>query len=365
MKTVALSARWRSLLRRLAVWRVASSEVGPDQQEEIEEPRRDRAAALHIFADDGLLHVVEGALVWSSESGERKTFHLAELSSLTVHGQAGLTTPALAILARAGVAVGWRDWRGHFVGRLAGADDPSARRAQYLAQADPRRRLELARAFVVGKIAAQADALRRMQAGGTDLAALARSRETARRASDLSALLGAEGAAAALYFAAWRRNAPAVAALGFAGRSRRPATDPVNAALNYAYAMLMSEAVEAAFAAALDPMVGFLHGERAGRPALALDLIEPFRASVAERAVLRLVNLRQFAGGDWTSGEDGVRLGAEMRKAVIAAMERRWRAPADDVGDHRAKLRREAANLARALVSGGEFASLASKPASK
>ncbi len=75
---------------------------------------------------------------------------------------------------------------------------------------------------------------------------------------------------------------PALAALcpgdwRFGERSRRPAQDPFNAALNYLYGMLYPVVEGAVFAAGLDPYMGMLHAEEYDRPALAFDLIEPFR----------------------------------------------------------------------------------------
>jgi hypothetical protein len=66
--------------------------------------------------------------------------------------------------------------------------------------------------------------------------------------------------------------------LGFAFeyRSRRPATDPVNAMLSFAYAMLVRELTATLSAVDFDHR-GFYHQPRYGRPALALDLMEPFR----------------------------------------------------------------------------------------
>jgi CRISPR-associated protein Cas1 len=63
----------------------------------------------------------------------------------------------------------------------------------------------------------------------------------------------------------------------FAKRSRQPAADPFNAALNYLYGMLYSVVEGALFAAALDPYLGLLHADEYNRPALTFDLIEPFR----------------------------------------------------------------------------------------
>ncbi len=63
----------------------------------------------------------------------------------------------------------------------------------------------------------------------------------------------------------------------FAKRSRQPAEDPFNAALNYLYGMLYSVVEGALFAAGLDPHLGLLHADEHNRPALTYDLIEPFR----------------------------------------------------------------------------------------
>lgn len=42
----------------------------------------------------------------------------------------------------------------------------------------------------------------------------------------------------------------------------------------------------------LDPYLGFLHQMGYGRVSLALDVMEPFRAPVADRLVLKLFNKR-------------------------------------------------------------------------
>ena len=66
----------------------------------------------------------------------------------------------------------------------------------------------------------------------------------------------------------------------FPRRSRRPATDGFNAALNYLYGMLYTVVEQAIFAAGLDPHLGILHVDQYDAPTLAFDLIEPFRPAV-------------------------------------------------------------------------------------
>ncbi len=62
--------------------------------------------------------------------------------------------------------------------------------------------------------------------------------------------------------------------------SQRLAANPVNAILNYLYALLESEARLAAAALGLDPGLGFIHLDTPARDSLACDLMEPIRPQV-------------------------------------------------------------------------------------
>jgi len=62
--------------------------------------------------------------------------------------------------------------------------------------------------------------------------------------------------------------------------SPRSATNPVNAILNYLYAMLEAESRLAAATLGLDPGLGVLHADIAYRDNLACDLMEPIRPQV-------------------------------------------------------------------------------------
>lgn len=110
----------------------------------------------------------------------------------------------------------------------------------------------------------------------------------------------------------------------FQGRTRRPPMDPVNALLSFAYTLLAHEAAAALETVGLDPYVGCLHRDRPGRASLALDLMEEFRAIMADRFVLTLINTRQVTPKDFTRRENSaVLLGDDARKTVLAAWQRR------------------------------------------
>lgn len=84
----------------------------------------------------------------------------------------------------------------------------------------------------------------------------------------------------------------------FDGRSRQPAQDFFNAALNYAYGMLYGLVETALFSVALDPYLGLWHADQYNKPTLSYDLIEPFRpwidALIVEQVLDEMLSEEMF-----------------------------------------------------------------------
>ena len=134
-------------------------------------------------------------------------------------------------------------------------------------------------------------------------------------------ILGMEGSAGRVYFAAISKLLPSE--YRFQGRSRRPAADPFNAMLNYAYGVLYSQVERALILAGLDPFIGFFHTDNYNKPSLVYDLIEPFRIIAERTTVLYFTGrrikseyFREVPGG-------GVELSPDGRAALITALNRR------------------------------------------
>ena len=251
---------------------------------------RPAAAPIHITDPTAQVRLDDGLLTIERPGAPPLRLRLPEIHSLSIHGRAGLSTPCLHALLEEGIPVIWRSAHGYYLGQTANLSGHTAgiRRVQYTAQDTPLA-LDIARRLVGSKITNMHALLRRRASLGrlvkkavTVLPSLGARAGTV---TDFDTLRGIEGAAAAAYFACWPELLKGrAAALGFPGRTRRPPRDPVNAALSYCYAVLTGECAAAALAAGLDPAAGFLHAARAGRPALALDLLEPFRHAVADTA---------------------------------------------------------------------------------
>jgi CRISPR-associated endonuclease Cas1 len=120
-----------------------------------------------------------------------------------------------------------------------------------------------------------------------------------------------------------KQEASELAAFRFEARNRRPPTDPVNAMLSLAYAMLTRHLTIALASVGLDPYRGFYHAPRYGRPALALDLMEPFRAIIADSVVLSAVNTGEVGPNDFVVAVTGTALTQAGRRRFVEAFERR------------------------------------------
>ncbi len=212
------------------------------------------------------------------------------------------------------------------------------RREQYRRADDEAACLEISRPMVAAKIANSRTLLLRAvrdhpdKPGSAPLEkaarALTRQVEKARNAASLDTLRGVEGDSASTYFGAFDHlitvDDPN---LRFHERSKRPPRDRVNALLSFLYALLTHDAKSALESAGLDACVGFLHRDRPGRPSLALDLIEEFRAYQADRVCVSLLNRQQLKADDFVIREGGaVEMKDDARKTVLAAYQERKQA---------------------------------------
>jgi CRISPR-associated protein Cas1 len=96
------------------------------------------------------------------------------------------------------------------------------------------------------------------------------------------------------------------------------ATNPFHATLNFAYALLEAQILQAINIAGLEPTVGFLHVKEDGSNLLAYDFMEFFRSAV-DAMVLTLFQKTTFQKGDfiqWYTGE--CRLNEELRRYILA-----------------------------------------------
>lgn len=132
----------------------------------------------------------------------------------------------------------------------------------------------------------------------------------AQHAQNLTTLLGFEGAAANAYFQSLKQTK--LFSSSFKKREGRGSREINNAMLNLGYAVLSSYILNAIVNAGLEPYLGFMHGQKPGRMALVLDIMEEYRAWVVDRAVIKLRSQ--------TEGQ--ITLNADLKKSLIGEIQK-------------------------------------------
>lgn len=287
---------------------------------------------LYITTQGAWVHKERANVVVNVEGQERGRAPLHMLGAIICFGQVGLSPQLMHACAEDGICITFLTEGGRFLARVEGpvTGNVLLRRAQHARTLDDP--LPIARSMVAAKAANQRAVLRRaLRDYGADPAMteaeqrLTSAARHALEASDLDALRGQEGEAAQAYFNVFDRLIRAEG-MRFGGRSRRPPRDKPNAVLSFLYVLLASDCRGALESVGLDPQMGFLHRDRPGRASLALDLMEEFRAPLADRLCLSLLNRRQLGPKDFRTEETGaVLLTEDGRKAVLAAWQERKR----------------------------------------
>lgn len=271
------------------------------------------------------------------EQETRLRLPIHTLSGIVCMGPVTASAPLMHLCGEHNVLISFLSDTGRFLGRVCGpvSGNVLLRREQYRRADCPQRSAAIARNIICGKILNCRTVLQRAlrdypdAVGAPDVRtashSLARTLAFCEEHLSLDELRGREGEAAATYFGVFdglivsQREK-----FQFAGRSRRPPLDPVNALLSLLYTLLVHDVTAALEGVGLDPAVGFLHRDRPGRPSLALDLMEELRPMLADRLVVSLINRKQLQPRDFIVRENGaVQLTDNARKEVLVAWQKR------------------------------------------
>jgi CRISPR-associated protein Cas1 len=302
-------------------------------------PQTDEGAVLYLQEPGSYVGKRSEHLVIRKDGQELNRIPLHAIRQVVVFGNVQLSTQALECLTYNEIPVIFLTGYGRFIAALEPAPrkNVSLREAQFRRFADTNECLQLSCEVVRAKLMNQRTLLMRClrdddtpgrdEPAARDLAELLRRLENV---TDLSVILGMEGQGAALYFGEFSRflKAPPPGERGFdfTHRNRRPPRDPINALLSFAYALLCKDCFSAVCTVGFDPYRGFFHAGRHGKPSLALDLMEEFRAIIADSVVLTLVNTRTITADDFVQWRDACQLTEAGRKKFFGAYEQRMAA---------------------------------------
>ena len=225
------------------------------------------------------------------------TIFLHKVKQLVLCGNVSLTPSARNALFRNSIDTVFLTQNGRYLGRFSQPEPKNItlRKCQFAKAEETEFCLRFAKAVVAGKLANQAAVLLRIHRKHSD-GKLAAQAEALRRIIDqledcasIDEVRGHEGQGSALYFSVFNQGFDTDQ--GFRKRVRRPPTDPVNAVLSLLYTFLYNLVYSAIRQVQLDPYLGSLHAVDYGRYSLVLDLMEEFRPILVDTLVFALFNM--------------------------------------------------------------------------
>jgi len=308
---------------------VADAEAGPADLPGV--PSGDRAPGLrvlYVFEPKRELALRNKAFAVREEGVDLLAVPPERIDRIDLGPAVEVGAKALRHALAEAVPVAFVDGRGDVLGTL----EPrlQARAALHLAQAkvalDASARVDLARLMVEGRIRNQRALLRRLNRRRKDAEVARAAQQIGRlarllaRQPDIEGLMGVEGRAGALYWPALGRCLEHGWSLQY--RRRRPPPDPVNLAISYLATMLARDVAALAGRLGLHSGIGCLHVCEDGRHALALDIMEEFRAPLVEGLAVYLFNNRILKEGMFYRHDDGgVAIWREGVKALLRGYE--------------------------------------------
>lgn len=282
---------------------------------------------VHLLTPGSRASIRAGRLVVVKDDDELVTLPMERVTGLVVHGNVDVSSGLLRELLWRRLAIVWCSGRGRVIGWANTAETPNG-----LARVRQHSRSEsgclpLAEEFIYAKIANQATFIRRNTPCAETAQQLRAAQRLTRESGSLPGLFAIEGRAAQLYFGSWHELIKGFDASRFLsswpGRVGRLARDPLNAALNFCYGLLLADVIRACVACGLDPHAGFLHSPSRNKPALALDLMEEFRTPVADSAVVTAINSGMLRISDFSTTLGDSRLSQRGRIVLTTTYENR------------------------------------------
>lgn len=333
--------------------------------------------ALYLSRDSLAVSLTNGHLVVSEygPDGTRnpdseREIRLGDISRVVVVGNPTATLPALLKLVDEGIPVFFVTEKGRWRGSLLPDNNRNAERRirQYRRAGEMAFNRDAARATVSAKLRNARRVLQHLASNRPDIHPEDHDRidgeltgwiRRCGEEEDLDSLRGLEGIGTARYFTVLGTHFPD--AMPFGERSRRPPKNAANAVLSFAYTILLGEVEGCVRSHGLDAGIGNLHRDKTGSPALALDLMEPFRPALCDRLTLDLAGHGVLRPDEhFEVREDGgTYLNDAGRKLFFPAWERALtRTFLDDAGtrtDLRKEIDKTVCSYVRALENDDAF----------
>lgn len=292
---------------------------------------------LYITNPDVYLGLKGENIIVKQEDKVIARYPLHNLENIVLFSRLGMSPHLMAKCVDNNISICFLTPNGRFKARVIGENNGNVllRKKQYKISMNEEESLKIAKNFIIGKIYNEKWTIERyireysFRIQKEKLEVVSKKLSEYIKSSDectsLDELRGFEGKAQVTYFQVFDELIlNQKDDFNFHGRNRRPPLDRVNSLLSFSYTLLANDVASALETVGLDSYVGFMHQDRPGRISLALDLMEEFRAPIADRFVLALINRKQVKPNDFEIKENkSVLINDDVRKLILSEWQKR------------------------------------------
>lgn len=295
---------------------------------------------LYISSQGAKVRISSERLILIKDNDEQ-TYPISEINQLIILGNIQVSTRTIHKLCTKGIPIIYMSTFNKFYGILTnpevGVKNAISLQGQIKFISDAMSSFSIASSIVLSKIKNQRTIIRRNIKEKNEkntyreyiLSQMMNCILEITKVNSITELMGIEGRAAALYFDAFSKIISEYKTdFHFDTRNRRPPKDPINTMLSFGYSLLLKDLMTSIISEGLNPWIGFMHSQRSGKPALALDLMEEFRPLIVDSIVLWIIshndlNITDFEYQQNEKGHTECLFTDEGRKKFIQIYEKR------------------------------------------
>lgn len=224
--------------------------------------------------------------------GEVSTIPLIKTKNIFIFGNSPVTLPLINYLLSRNIYVFMLTRSGKLKGIISPPllkSNNNLRLSQYSSFIDDKKKLKIARSFVLKKW----DAISEFCNIKDDEMI-----KKINKVRSIDSLLGIEGGMSLKYFKRFKDNILNTG-FNFEKREYHPSPDPVNAMLSFGYTLFYQLMFPFVISSGLDPYIGFLHIKHGSHMALCSDLMEEYRVEIGNLVQSMILN-NEITTNDFT-----------------------------------------------------------------
>ncbi len=288
---------------------------------------------LYLFKQGSVIHKVAGKIEVRHSGDILQKIPITQLDSIMCFGAIHLTRAVMIESFNNAMPIIMMTQTGHYQGMIKQgvAMDKTLHTQQLSSHQQP---LPIAKLIVEAKLQNSITTIRRylryheasidtnIESLDKLLATMVRLKKRGTFCKSLNSLRGIEGNSARIYFSVLQAIIPKQ--WNFKTRNRQPPQDPINALLSLGYTLLFNNIYAFIMLREMAMEYGYLHAHYHKQPALALDLMEPFRTVIVDAVVLKLIKNNIISPNDFKYERQACLLTTKAKKIFIASLEKQF-----------------------------------------